>query len=154
MFVPSVESPRVGCCMETWGSSVIPSSWELASDPNMVEVSTWDHTIEESCVVKWISTYTNRHITYRCQLFHICMGVPHTVLLTGGATGAVCSRPSGMWAPKQCSTHSNTYPSLASLSNSFRCIVDFKSACFFASHLCCSDANFNIVILRVYCAVC
>ena len=33
-----------------------------AADPNMLEVSTWDCTIEDSCGVKWRSTHTNRHI--------------------------------------------------------------------------------------------
>ena len=41
------------------------------------------------------------------------------------APGSQCKR-----APKQCSTHSNTHPSLASLRVSFHCIGDFKSACF------------------------
>ena len=76
--------------------------------------------------MKWISTYTNRHI-----IGAICFtygSSTHSAADRGGgqqfAPGSQCT-----WAPKQCSTHSNTYPSLASLSNSFRCIVDFKSAC-------------------------
>ena len=44
-----------------------------------------------------------------------------------GVGGNRCSLPQ---APKQCSTCSNTHPSLASLKVSFHCIVDFKSACF------------------------
>ena len=45
--------------------------------------------------------------------------------------------------PKQCWTHSNAHLSSTSLRGSFHCIVDFKSACFFALCLCCLDANFN-----------
>ena len=30
-----------------------------AADPNMLEVSMWDCTIEDSCGVKWRSTHTD-----------------------------------------------------------------------------------------------
>ena len=71
----------------------------------------------------------------------------------GGQQVQFALGPQCKQALKQCSTHSNTHPSLASLRVLFHCIVNFKSACFHASRLCCSNTNFNAHMLHVYCAV-
>ena len=71
----------------------------------------------------------------------------------GGQQVQFALGPQCKQALKQCSTHSNTHPSLASLRVLFHCIVNFKSACFHASRLCFSNTNFNAHMLHVYCAV-
>ena len=44
------------------GHEAVVSYLKRAADPNVLEVSMWDRTIEDSCGVKWRSTHTNRHI--------------------------------------------------------------------------------------------
>ena len=44
----------------------------------------------------------------------------------------------------------HSYPSLASLRGPFRCIVDFKSGCFFQLRSYAADANFKTVTLNCF----
>ena len=44
------------------GHEAVVPYLKRAADPNMLEVSMCDYTIEDSCGVKWRSTHTNRHI--------------------------------------------------------------------------------------------
>ena len=56
-----------------FGREAVVAYLKRAADPNMLEVSTGDCTIEDSCSVKWRSTHTNRHIIaaicFTCESF-------------------------------------------------------------------------------------
>ena len=56
-----------------WQHEAVMSDLKRALNPNMLEVSKWDCTIEDSCGVKWRSINTNRNIIaaicFTCESF-------------------------------------------------------------------------------------